>query len=241
LVLGFPVIGRLLVPGMVVGLVVSWAPPAAAQGLLDFLFGARRMGPPPSASSYADPYPSFGGADQERRPAPSGASAAFCVRLCDGRYFPIQRTNSSNAAHLCNSVCPAAQTKIFSGAGIDHAVASDGSRYANLTNAFAYRERIVENCTCNGRDAHGLVTMSVSNDPTLRSGDIVATNDGFVAYSGNGRTAAFTPIQSFPGLSMEWRERLAQTRIIPAASPVPPEALRTGPMGDRNRRVQLDR
>ncbi len=35
------------------------------------------------------------------------------------------------------------------------------------------------NCTCNGRDAFGLASFDVKNDPTLRPGDIVSTKDGF--------------------------------------------------------------
>src|SRR5262245_19243193 len=96
---------------------------ASAQGLFDFRFGARRQGPPPDANAYADPNRS----DQERRAAPSGGTA-FCVRLCDGRYFPIQRVGGANPGQLCNSFCPASATKVFSGNPIDHAVAGDGSR-----------------------------------------------------------------------------------------------------------------
>lgn len=241
---GTHVFGILIAAVAATAVIVPTAP-ASAQGLFDFLFGGhRRPGPPPSANSYADPASGFEG---ERRAAPSGPSSAFCVRLCDGRYFPIQRNSGANAVQLCNSFCPASQTKVFSGSGIDHAVASDGSRYASLRNAFAYRERIVENCTCNGRDPYGLVTLNATEDPTLRHGDIVATNEGFVAYNGNNRrTAEFTPVQSHPGLSAEWRQRLAQTRIVPnSATPVSPQAVRNGAaaaaQSDRNRRVQLDR
>ena len=225
--------------------VILPTPPASAQGLFDFFFkGPRRQGPPPSASSYADPsYPGFSG-ERERVSAPSGIGGTFCVRLCDGRYFPIQRHSGANPAQLCNSFCPAAETQIFSGSGIDHAVAANGSRYASLRNAFAFRERVVDNCTCNGRDAHGVVTLSATDDPSLRSGDIVATNEGFVAYNGGRRDAEFTPIQSYSGLSPEMRQRLAQTRITPNnATPVPPEAIREGAaaVDNRGRRVQLDR
>jgi hypothetical protein len=218
--------------------------PAAAQGLFDFFFGSPRRQGPPSASAYADPNSTY---DGDRRSGGSGLAGTFCVRLCDGRYFPIQRTSNANAAQVCSASCPASQTKVFSGGGIDHATASDGSRYASLRNAFAYRERVVENCTCNGRDAYGLVTPSVIDDPTLRTGDIVATNEGFVAYTGGGnrRVGEFTPVQSYPGLPAEWRQRLAQTRITPSnATPIPPEALRDTTAaipGDRNRRVQLER
>jgi hypothetical protein len=220
------------------------ATPASAQ-FLDFLFNrSRPAAPPPSVSAYA-PAPSYSPFDRgrERAPAPresaspSGGSVVYCVRLCDGRYFPIQRSRTTNAAQLCSSFCPAATTKIFSGGKIDHAVAGDGSRYAGLPNAFAYRERVVEGCTCNGRDAYGLVnTMAAADDPSLRRGDIVATNSGFVAYNGGSRAhAEFTPVASYPGVSSEWRQQLSETRIAPSnATPVPAEAI-------LDRRAQLAR
>jgi hypothetical protein len=226
--------------------VVASSVPASAQ-LFNFLFGSpRRAAPPPSASAYADPQSSYPGfaphsrSDDGERRGEGGPSVAFCVRLCDGRYFPIQRS-AGNPSQLCNSFCPASPTRTFSGSRIDHAVASDGSRYASLQNAFAYRDRVVDGCTCNGRDAFGLVTLSAANDPTLRSGDIVATDTGFVAYQGGRRQQAeFTPIESLPGLSADWRQRLAQTRITPRnATPVSADVIREGT--SRNRRVQSDR
>ena len=238
---GTHVVG-LLIAALAATAVIVPTPPASAQGLFDFLFrGQRRPGPPPNASAYADPHSGY---DGERRSGPSGIAGTFCVRLCDGRYFPIQRSGGTNPAQLCNSFCPAAETRMYSGAGIDHAVANDGTRYASLRNAFAYRERVVDNCTCNGRDPYGLVTLNVTADESLRPGDIVATNEGFVAYNGNRRNAEFTPIDSYPGISSEWRQRLSQTRITPNnATPVPPEAIRRGAamQDDRGRRVQLDR
>jgi len=159
---------------------------------------------------------------------------AYCVRLCDGRFFPIQRSSGADPAQVCSSFCPAAKTKIFSGSGIDHASARDGARYADLQNAFTYRERIVPGCTCNGKDAVGLVTPPAAEDPTLRAGDIVATNSGFVAYTGNRRHAEFTPVTG------EMRARLARTKIVPSnASPValPSTASNDG----RERRVQASR
>jgi hypothetical protein len=237
----------LAIAALAAAAIIVPTPPASAQGLFDFFFkGPRRQGPPPGASSYADPsHPGFSG-ERERVTAPSGIGGTFCVRLCDGRYFPLQRHSGANPVQLCNSFCPAAETQIFSGSSIDHAAASNGSRYASLRNAFAFRERVVDNCTCNGRDAYGLVTLNVTEDPSLRSGDIVATNEGFVAYSGGGRGGAeFTPIASYPSLPAEWRERLAQTRIAPNnATAIPPEMLRRGAATvreDRGRQVQLDR
>jgi 16S rRNA G966 N2-methylase RsmD len=118
---------------------------------------------------------------------------AYCVRLCDGRYFPIQRHSGVSPAQTCSSFCPASATKIYNGSGIDHAVAPDGKRYSELATAFAYRKKIVPGCTCNGRDAFGLVTTPVADDPTLRAGDIVASKAGLMAYSGGANGPTFTP------------------------------------------------
>lgn len=237
-------VAGLLIAALAATAVIAASPPASAQGLFDFFFrGQRRPTPPPNANAYADPFPSF---DGERSAGTPGVAGNFCVRLCDGRYFPIQRSGGMNPAQLCGSLCPAAATRMFSGAGIDQAVANDGTRYASLRNAFAYRERVVDSCTCNGRDPYGLVTLNANDDPTLRPGDIVATNGGFLAYTSNGgRNAEFTPIESYPGLSPEWRQRLAQTRITPNnATPIPREAISRGAAASQNeggRRVELGR
>lgn len=106
-----------------------------------------------------------------------GQSVAYCVRLCDGRYFPMPRHSNATSVQLCNSFCPASKTQVFNGSQIDHAVASNGSRYASLQNAFVYRQKIVPNCTCNGKDEFGLAKLDVKSDPTLKPGDIVATGD----------------------------------------------------------------
>ncbi len=74
-------------------------------------------------------------------------------------------------------MCPAAQTKVFAGGSIDHAVSNDGKRYSDLPNAFTYRKQLVNSCTCNGKTAGGLVRVDVKADPTLRAGDIVATKE----------------------------------------------------------------
>ena len=41
------------------------------------------------------------------------------MRLCDGRYFPIQRHAGLSPAQACSSFCPASATKIYSGSTIE--------------------------------------------------------------------------------------------------------------------------
>jgi hypothetical protein len=226
---------------LLAGLLALAPAPTVAQGLFDFLFdGARRPAPPPSASSYSDPY---GGQASQRPREPAlaaGPSAAFCVRLCDGRYYPIQRTSNSDPVKTCSAFCPTARTKVFSGSEINTAAANDGSRYKDLPNAFVYRDRQVADCTCNGKDAYGLVTTEAKDDPTLRPGDIVATDRGFVAYSGSSRrNKEFTPIGSYGGLSAELRHKLAGAKIAPREATSRPEPASAG--SSTEQRAQLDR
>jgi hypothetical protein len=225
---------RSLLAGLVALSTALPAASASAQGLFDFLFGAPRRAQPPSAHSYADP----NGTRSAERGAGAGSGVAFCVRLCDGRYFPIQRASGVNPAQVCGSSCPAAHTKVFSGGAIDYATADDGSRYKDQPTAFVYRDQTVADCTCNGKDPYGLVATDPHDDPTLRPGDIVATEQGFVAYSGGRRNGAFTPIDSYGGLSRELRHRLSDAKITPRhATPVPDES--TG--ATTGRRVQADK
>jgi Protein of unknown function (DUF2865) len=166
----------------------------ARAGILDFLFsGFHRDGPSPAVSSYAEPGTPARGSESEHV---GGRGVVFCVRLCDGQHFPLDRTLYATPVEACRAMCPASKTKVFFGGAIDHAAARDGQRYTELDTAYVYRDHLVPDCTCNGKDAFGLAPFDSKNDPTLRPGDIVSTKDGFVAYTGkhNGQVAEFTPV-----------------------------------------------
>jgi hypothetical protein len=205
---------------------ISFTVPASA-GFLDRIFGGIRdaVSAPPrqpsNINSFADPFSALSGAmnghpAQERRADAGGPSKGFCVRTCDGRYFPVQARAGMSAAESCSSFCPAAQTKLYSGGTIDNSVAGDGTRYDDLDTAFVYRERVVEGCSCNGKTPFGLARMDVNADPTLRPGDVVATKTGLVAFTGaNNKVANFTPIDSYRGLSQNAREKLSDVKIMP--------------------------
>ena len=94
-----------------------------------------------------------------------------------------------------------------------------GERYADSENAFAYRKALRADCTCNGRDPAGLAPVDLALDTSLRPGDVIATTDGLVAYSGvrvgNDQTAEFTPVASYPGLTAEVRARLGEMKVAP--------------------------
>src|SRR6201988_4649386 len=179
--------------------------PASAQGFFDFLFRGFQQRPAQQENYPAPPAPGIG----RVAPAPlgqesvtegggsTGHAVAYCVRLCDGQHFPVEQIINGTPAETCRAICPYSKTKVFVGSEIGAAVAQDGQRYATLDSAFLYRKQLVANCTCNGKDAFGLTSFDVKRDPTLRPGDIVATKDGLLPYTG--RTAkgdSFAPVKS---------------------------------------------
>jgi hypothetical protein len=196
---------------------------ASAEGLFDFFFGGiQKRQAPPQANFFADPF----GLNQQSvspptRTSTSGAGPAFCVRSCDGRYFPLAR-GGATPVQMCQAFCPASPTKVFFGSTIDSAASANGERYAESENAFAYRKELRADCTCNGRDSVGLAPVDLTLDTSLRTGDVIATTEGLVAYSGvktgTGQTAEFTPIASYPGLTSEVRARLGEMKVAPLAA-----------------------
>ncbi len=199
----------------------------SAEGLFEFFFGgaqkqqARQASP--LTSFFADP---FGLNQQQSAPAPvprmAGSGPAFCVRSCDGKYFPLTMRGNVSPVQTCQAFCPASVTKVFYGSTIEGATASNGERYADSENAYAYRKALSADCTCNGRTPSGLAPVDLTLDTSLRSGDVVATSDGLVAYTGvrlgASHTAEFTPVASYPGLTADVRARLGEMKVAPVSA-----------------------
>jgi len=199
---------------------------ASAENLFDLFFdGGQRQQQqktPPQANFFADPF----GLNQQATPPPrqvvsGGSGPAFCVRSCDGRYFPLARGNAA-PVQMCQAFCPASPTKVFFGSNIDSASSSNGERYAESENAYGYRKALRADCTCNGRDPAGLAPVDLTLDTSLRAGDVIATTNGLVAYSGIkvgvNQTAEFTPVAAYPGLTAEVRARLGEMKVAPVAA-----------------------
>ncbi|MFT4121024.1 DUF2865 domain-containing protein [Bradyrhizobium sp.] len=202
--------------------------PVSAEGLFDFFFGGTQQRPQrdvPQANSYADPFTGQQNAPVQPYVPPTrsaaaigGSGPAFCVRSCDGKYFPLMRGVAS-PAQMCQAFCPATATKVFFGSSIDGATSQTGERYADSENAFAYRKALRSDCTCNGREPVGLAPVDLALDSSLKAGDVIATADGLVAYTGvrlgQEQTAEFTPVASYPGLTAQVRARLGEMKVAP--------------------------
>jgi hypothetical protein len=201
--------------------VLSAAPAVQARDFISALFGAfsdnpalapANLSPAPVQPERSAPLPfasesdRFGRAVAPARPhvpysgvsySGGGGDQAYCVRTCDGRYFPISASDSQSRAASCNSFCPASETKVVYGSSIDSATTEKGKPYSELPNAFRYRNELVAGCTCNGKDQLGLAPVKIEDDPTLRKGDIVAGANGLVvaarASDRRGASLNFSP------------------------------------------------
>jgi Protein of unknown function (DUF2865) len=204
--------------------------PAAAQSLFESIFGGLSraltapMREPAPVHSYAEPsYRLERVINPPSQYVETGPAKAFCVRTCDGHYFPVRAHAGMSAAEACHAFCPASETRLYSGSTIDYASARDGSRYAALDTAYAYRRHLIAGCTCNGRNQFGLAHVAVATDPTLRPGDVVATRNGMVAFTGRtAKTADFTPVESYAHFSKSYRDQLAAMQVTPPGPEAPP-------------------
>ena len=211
--------GRQLGLGVAMLLCASSVTSAArAEDFLSALFGAfsgHQPAPPPVALPFAsEGAPSSEAAPRSETPparVSRGGGEAWCVRSCDGRYFPITGPDNQSRVAACNSFCPAAATSLVYGNNIDGAATEAGKPYSELPNAFRYRNEIVAGCTCNGKDQFGLAPVSIEHDATLRKGDIVAGANGLsVANPAADKRAAL----NFSPLPESVRARFKQVPVV---------------------------
>jgi Protein of unknown function (DUF2865) len=209
---------RMLVAAAIIGPVALAPEMSSAQGMLDFFFGGGQK-QQHQTSFFANV---FNNNPQPPPPRLASSGPAFCVRSCDGKYFPLMR-GAASPAKTCQAFCPASPTEVFFGSSIDDAYTASGERYADSENAFAYRKALRADCTCNGHNPAGLAPVDLALDDSLRPGDVLAATDGLVAFSGirvgNDQTADFTPVASFPGLTPEVRARLNAMKVAPVSEP----------------------
>ncbi len=226
---------RLTLLASAIAVVAMLSPSPASGQIFNTIFGSRNQAAnaPSGPNSYArsdrssgNPFTDFFGifrddrGDKEEDKTKGNAFAHYCVRTCDGKFFPVNRGGKGDASlnKVCEAMCPAAETKIFSGAGIENATATDGKKYMSLPNALSYRKGITNNCSCNGRDPFGVVSIDIENDPTLRTGDYVVRQTGVVVFRGDSlphKTSDFTPIKNAPNMNPALMKQLMAIRILP--------------------------
>jgi len=209
---------------------VSFAGPASAGGFLEDLFGGLQhmFGRHPPVPNPLDSMAKAPNPSPAQRWSEAGPAHGFCVRTCDGFYFPVQANRGASSTAMCHAFCPASATIVYGGSNIDYAVARDGSRYAELERAYSYRKQMVAGCTCNGRNQFGLAHIDINTDPTLKPGDVVAGRTGLLAFTGRNGGADFTPVASYPGFPPTYRAQLSAMQVSRSAwgEPVTTSSLR---------------
>jgi hypothetical protein len=196
----------------VASLGLALSPPAHAEDFFSALFGGFGRRPPPQIQMQ------FANEDMPRNDTPRqrasyGGGTAYCVRGCDGRYFPAQGSNAESKAQSCKSFCPTSETSLVYGSNIDNSATENGKSYSDLPNAFRYRTEMVAGCTCNGKDPVGLAQVKAEDDPTLRKGDIVAGADGLVVASRNANNRSGVAM-NFSPLPEAVRARFRQVPVV---------------------------
>lgn len=155
---------------LVAGFVLLPGSPAAAQSLLQSIFGFFNAGAPKKVSPRR-PEPQkaipWVGSREDRediarskRPdakanGKSGPWRTMCVRLCDGYYFPVSRGVSSarfdDDAKTCRARCGVPARLFYLDKESDDIAAMvdlNGREYGELKTAFRYRKRLTDGCTC---------------------------------------------------------------------------------------------
>lgn len=139
-----------------------------------------------------------------RRAAPDGrdsdvifesasASRSYCVRECDGYFFPVglYAGASDSASHqkTCNKLCPGAKTALYvlrpgSDKIEDAAAARGGALYSRLVAALRDREGAGKTCSCRSASSSEAPMRAIYQDFTLRRGDAVMTPHGMQVFHG---------------------------------------------------------
>ena len=114
---------RMLVAAAIIGPVALAPEMSSAEGLLDFFFGGSQRQQQTSFFGNL-----FNNNPQPPPPRPAVVASSgpgFCVRSCDGKYFPLLR-GAASPTQMCQAFCPASPTKVFFGSSIDSAYAASG-------------------------------------------------------------------------------------------------------------------
>lgn len=204
-----------------------WTVPALAENPFIAFLRGDWLRPAARAPMHYAPPPSNSGLSITVTPRSSGGGVVYCVRTCDGRYFPLSSGSSSgeSAAERCANFCPAAETRVFTSydrdSGIDAARAKDGTAYSSLPNAYAYRTALDPGCRCNTASTLGMASVDIMDDPTLKPGDMVVTATGVKVFRGKSAPhdeADFTPATTDRRLSASTRRQVEALEIASGLS-----------------------
>ena len=118
-------------------------------------------------------------------------SGLFCVRTCDGFYFRVHANKVGGTepqSRICRAMCPGAPTTLFTSRGgtdIERTVDANGQSYSKLPNALRFRKEVVSACSCQSQPGEGLADLPITQDLTLKKGDMVVSKTGVRVFKGS--------------------------------------------------------
>lgn len=150
-----------------------------------------------------------------------GGPRAYCVRTCDGFFFPAGPALSGDGRRAqqmtCNSMCPGAEVAVYTvgnQGSIEDATGPRGQSYSALRTAFRFRQGVDRTCSCQGNATNGLARLPITHDFTLRPGDVVVTDTGVRVFRGGARfpyrNQDFVEARSYGRLPSDVQRRVAE-------------------------------
>lgn len=177
---------------MALGTALVVPAPAGAQDLLDFLFGGDEAAPAARETKRPSGDVRFGpgrAARNEGGGSGRGSShtGGYCVRTCDGYFFPLIKSARATRQQSCNFACPSATVEIYDGSSIESSRSARGQTYKALMDSLAGRTEASARCSCNDpltSAAHS--REAARTDPTLQTGDFVIEDEGPLVFGREG-------------------------------------------------------
>lgn len=152
----------------------------------------------------------------------ANASRSYCVRECDGYFFPVGLYSgaSDSASHqkTCSKLCPDAKTTLYvlrpgSDKIEDAAAARGGAPYSRLIASLRKDDMANKGCSCRSTISAEAPMRAIYQDFTLRRGDAVMTPQGMRIFQGGAHhphtIGDFRPIAESRDLPEHTRRMLA--------------------------------
>ena len=147
-------------------------------------FQRRAVEAPARLPAVLGTLPEGDGAGPSQLPAETGPARAFCVRTCDGAYFPVSfatvPARFPDDERSCKALCPAAEATLFAyrnpGEDINQAVSISGQPYTSLPNAFKFRTEFNPSCACKAAGQTWSDALKTIDDKAVE-GDIIVTEE----------------------------------------------------------------
>jgi hypothetical protein len=165
-----------------------------------------------------------------------GTFRTICVRTCDGFYYPISFSTTSDRfrddEQTCQRMCPAADVNLYSyhnpGEDVQQAVSLNGRLYTELPTAFSYRKATNPACSCRKPGETWADALKVNGpDGTVAPGDVVVNEQNAKRLSQPRVGADGKPIRAAPRTNAATSAGAAPEPDAPAEADAPKRTVRT--------------